>query len=103
MVELVRQTEKGVRVADRLATDGGPYVAPHLVDPEVMQAFRSLVRVRQIDHFGQHRRIAQVTQALRQPAIEQCIRGFALASIRLVKVIRNADDCDIHASSGSLR
>lgn len=44
MVELVLQTEKGLRIAARLAADGGPYLAPHLIDPEVMQAFRDLVR-----------------------------------------------------------
>lgn len=49
IVELLLRTKKGDQVADRLAGDGGPFLAPHLVDPEVMQAFRDLVRLRQVD------------------------------------------------------
>ena len=49
IVELVLRTKKGERVAARLADDGGPFLAPHLVDPEVMQALRELVRLRQVD------------------------------------------------------
>jgi predicted nucleic acid-binding protein len=48
MVELLLRTDTGARVADRLAADGGPYLAPHLIDPEVMQALRELVRKREI-------------------------------------------------------
>jgi predicted nucleic acid-binding protein len=48
-VELVLRTDRGTRVADRLAADGGPVIAPHLIDPEVMQAVRDLLRLRQID------------------------------------------------------
>ncbi len=48
VVELILRTEKGLRVADRLEADGGPFLAPHLIDPEVMQAFRDLARRRQI-------------------------------------------------------
>lgn len=48
-VELLLRTKKGVRVADRIANDGGPVFAPHLIDPEVMQAFRDLVRRKQIE------------------------------------------------------
>ena len=49
VVELLLRTSKGVRVGDRLARDGGPFLAPHLIDPDVMQAFRDLVRLRQIE------------------------------------------------------
>ena len=48
-VELLLRTKKGVRVADRIANDSGPVLAPHLIDPEVMQAFRELVRTKQIE------------------------------------------------------
>lgn len=48
MVELVLRTAKGLRVAERIAGDTGPRLAPHLIDPEVMQALRELVRLRDI-------------------------------------------------------
>jgi len=48
MVELVLRTAKGRRVADRLKDDGGPCLAPHLVDPDVLQVLRELVRRREI-------------------------------------------------------
>ncbi len=48
-VELLLRTRRGVRVANRIAEDGGPILAPHLIDPEVMQAFRELVRARQVE------------------------------------------------------
>lgn len=48
-VELLLRTKKGLRVSDRVAADGGPIVAPHLIDPEVMNAFRELVRTRQVE------------------------------------------------------
>lgn len=44
VVELLLRTQKGLRIAARLAEDGGPFRAPALVDPEVMQALRDLVR-----------------------------------------------------------
>ena len=49
IVELLLRTKKGLRIADRFARDGGPFLAPHLIDPEVMQTFRDLVRLREID------------------------------------------------------
>jgi predicted nucleic acid-binding protein len=48
-VELLLRTPRGVRVAKRIADDGGPVFAPHVIDPEVMQAFRDLVRARQVE------------------------------------------------------
>jgi predicted nucleic acid-binding protein len=44
LVELLRGTTKGDRIDERIARDGGPYLAPHLVDLEVLHAFRELVR-----------------------------------------------------------
>ena len=48
-VELLLRTTKGLAVANRIARDGGPILAPHLIDPEVMQAFRELVRARHVE------------------------------------------------------
>jgi len=45
MVELLRRTDAGVRIDKRISRDGGPCLAPHLVDLEVLQAFRGLVLV----------------------------------------------------------
>jgi predicted nucleic acid-binding protein len=44
VVELLLRTGAGLRVAD----DGGPLVAPHLLDTEVLHAFRTLVRLRSV-------------------------------------------------------
>ncbi len=49
LVELLRSTAKGVRIDERISQDRGPYLAPHLVDLEVLQAFRELVRVGDVD------------------------------------------------------
>lgn len=49
MVELVLRTKKGLRIAERLAGTEGPFLAPHLIDPEVMQTMRELVRLGEID------------------------------------------------------
>jgi len=49
MVELLRRTDAGVRIGRRISRDGGPCLAPHLVDLEVLQAFRELVRVGDVD------------------------------------------------------
>ncbi len=48
MVELLLRTEKGERVAVRLAQDRGPFLAPHLVDLEVLQALRGILRTGRI-------------------------------------------------------
>src|SRR5262245_30105309 len=58
-----------------------------------------LIRFGQFDHLGQHGGIAQLAQALRQPAVEQRVGGLALADIRLVEIIRDADDRNVHDPS----
>jgi predicted nucleic acid-binding protein len=49
VVEFMLRTAKGLKVADRITRDGGPVVAPHMLDPEVMQAIRDLVRTQQVE------------------------------------------------------
>src|SRR5262245_13982087 len=44
MTEWLLQTELGSRVEDRLVRDGDAFHAPHLIDAEVVQALRRLVR-----------------------------------------------------------
>lgn len=48
MVELLRRSDRGLGIADRLAATDGRLCAPHLIDPEVMQAFRELARLGEI-------------------------------------------------------
>jgi predicted nucleic acid-binding protein len=45
MLELLLQTETGVRVESRLFRDGDELHVPHLIDVEVAQGLRRLVRV----------------------------------------------------------
>lgn len=45
IAELLLQTERGIRVEERLYSNAGDLHAPHLVDVEVVSALRRLVRV----------------------------------------------------------
>ena len=48
MLELLLQTPLGTRVEARLVRDAAEFHAPHLVDVEVVQALRRLVRMREL-------------------------------------------------------
>jgi len=48
LLELLLQTPRGARVESRLFGDGDELHAPHLVDVEVVQALRRLVRLREV-------------------------------------------------------
>jgi predicted nucleic acid-binding protein len=48
MTEFLLQTSLGERVEARLFRDGDEFHAPHLIDVEVAQALRRLVRTREI-------------------------------------------------------
>jgi predicted nucleic acid-binding protein len=48
-VELLLRTTKGQEVDGHIQTDGESVWAPHVIDPEVMNAFRGLVRGGHVD------------------------------------------------------
>ena len=48
MVEFLLQTPLGARVEARLVRDAPEFHAPHLLDVEVVQALRRLVRIREL-------------------------------------------------------
>ncbi|MDE3154875.1 MAG: type II toxin-antitoxin system VapC family toxin [Acidobacteriota bacterium] len=61
LLELLLQTPLGARVEDRLFRDGDAFHAPHLVDVEIVQALRRLVRAGEVGSSRAVEAIADLT------------------------------------------
>ena len=61
LLELLLQTELGIRVEGRLFEDGDELHAPHLLDVEVVQALRRLARSAEISPTRADEAIADLT------------------------------------------
>jgi len=68
VVELLRGGPLAGRIGEELVSDDGPMLAPHLLDLEVLSAFRNLAHGKRIDSH----QMGQILEMLAALPVERC-------------------------------